>query len=42
MYRKFIDMDINEKEFLDKNFYRLKYLKWLIQERKVNSNLEMK
>jgi len=42
MYRKFIDMDINEKEFLDKKFYRLKYLKWLIQERKVNSNLEMK
>ena len=42
MYKKFLDISINEKEFLDKKFYRLKYLKWLIQEKKVNTNLEMK
>jgi len=42
MYKKFLEISINEKEFLDKKFYRLKYLKWLIQEKIVNANLEMK
>ena len=30
MYDKFIEISMNEKEFLDKKFYRLKYLKWLL------------
>tara|TARA_Y100001936_G_C16091063_1_gene686245 strand:+ start:5980 stop:6990 length:1011 start_codon:yes stop_codon:yes gene_type:complete len=42
MYKKFIEISMNEKEFLDKKFYRLKYLKWLIEEKIVNENLEMK
>ena len=42
MYNKFIEISIDEKEFLDKKFYRLKYLKWLIEKKLVNENLEMK
>ena len=42
MYNKFIEISMDKKEFLDKKFYRLKYLKWLIEERLVNENLEMR
>jgi len=42
MYKKFIEISMDEKQFLDKKFYRLKYLKWLIEEKLVDENLEMK
>ena len=33
--------DFSENEFNDKKFYRLRYIKWLIENHKLDSNLFM-
>ena len=41
MYNKFVKISMNEKDFSDKKFYRLKYLKWLIEQKVVNHDLRI-
>jgi nucleoside-diphosphate-sugar epimerase len=41
MYNKFVKISMNEKDFSDKKFYRLKYLKWLIEQKMVNYDLRI-
>jgi len=41
MYKKFLELKITEKEFLDKKFYRLKYINWLIEQKIINSELKI-
>lgn len=41
MYKKFLDLEITEKDFLDKKFYRLKYINWLIEQKAINSELRI-
>ena len=41
MYNKFVEISMNENDFLDKKFYRAKYLKWLIEQKMVNYDLRI-
>ena len=39
IYNELKKRNFSENEFNDKNFYRLKYIKWLIENHKIDSNL---
>jgi len=41
MYKKFVEIGMEEKDFLDKKFHRVKYLKWLIDQKMVNYDLRI-
>jgi nucleoside-diphosphate-sugar epimerase len=42
IYEIFKNKKITENDFTDKKFYRVKYIKWLIEQKKIDSNLFFK